>query len=254
MSEPSFRGRLLSGTPIAASFVKTNHYQQVELAGAAGLDAIVLDAEHAAFSAADLDVCLLACKAAGVAGLVRVPDTRAATLLQVFDMGADGVLVPHVASAAQAAEIVALTRYMNGTRGFSNSARAGRYGRAAMREHIDQQDNAACVICQIEDEAALAELDAIAAVDGIDALFVGRADLSVSMRTYDVDAPAIAAATRETLAAADRARKAGGLFVGDTGQIRAWRDAGASFFVIGSDQSTLRAGWQRAVNCVRAGS
>ncbi|WP_186091276.1 HpcH/HpaI aldolase family protein [Burkholderia gladioli] len=252
MSALTFRQRLLDGALLASSFVKTNHYQQVELAGAAGLDAVVLDAEHAAFTAADLDACLLACRAAGVAGLVRVADTRPATLLQVLDMGADGILVPHVMDAAQAREIVGRTRYVNGTRGFSNSARAGRYGRTALRDHISQQDVAVSVICQIEDEAALRELDAIAAVDGVDCLFVGRADLSVSMRTYDLDAPAIVEATHDTLTAASRAGKASGLFVGDAGQARAWREAGASLFVVGSDQSALRAGWQRVADGVHA--
>ncbi|MFL9863136.1 aldolase/citrate lyase family protein [Paraburkholderia fungorum] len=252
MSAETFRSRLLAGSPLVSSFIKTGHYQPVEVAGAAGLDAVVIDAEHAAFSAAELDACLMACRAAGVAGLVRVPDTRAATLLQVLDMGAEGVLVPHVKSAAQAADIVACTRYTRGVRGFSNSARAGGYGAVPMREHIARQDDTVSVICQIEDEEALAHLDAIAAVDGVDCLFVGRADLSVSLRTFDLDDPAVANATRAALNAAGGAGKAGGLFLGDVASVPEWRAAGASFFVIGSDQSMMRAGWRQAAQGVRA--
>lgn len=252
MSGETFRSRLRAGAPLVSSFIKTGHYQPVEVAGAAGLDAVVIDAEHAAFSAAELDACLMACRAAGVAGLVRVPDTRAATLLQVLDMGAEGVLVPHVKNAAQAADIVACTRYARGVRGFSNSARAGGYGAVPMREHIARQDDTVSVICQIEDEEALPHLDAIAAVDGVDCLFVGRADLSVSLRTFDLDDPAVARATRAALAAAGGAGKSGGLFLGDAASVPEWRAAGASFFVIGSDQSMMRAGWRHAAQGVRA--
>ncbi|WP_350029923.1 MULTISPECIES: aldolase/citrate lyase family protein [unclassified Caballeronia] len=252
MNADSFRSRLLAGTPLVSSFVKTGHYQPVEIAGAAGLDAVVIDAEHAPFSADAIDACLLACRAANVVGLVRVPDTSAATLLQVLDMGADGILAPHVRSAAQAAEIVACTRYARGVRGFSNSARAGQYGVVPMREHIARQDAMATVICQIEDEDAIEQLDSIAAVDGVDCLFVGRADLSVSMRTFDIEDAAVERATRATLKAAVSARKAGGLFLGETASVPSWRAAGASFFVIGSDQSMMRAGWLQAVQSVHA--
>ncbi|MBB3005049.1 2-keto-3-deoxy-L-rhamnonate aldolase RhmA [Paraburkholderia tropica] len=252
MSALTFRQRLRSGAVIVSSFIKTGHYQPVEVAGAAGLDAVVIDAEHAAFGAGELDACLMACRAAGVAGLVRVPDTQAATLLRVLDMGADGVLVPHVRNAAQAAEIVARTRYAQGVRGFSNSARAGDYGVTPMGEHIARQDENICVICQIEDEDALAHLDAIAAVDGVDCLFVGRADLSVSLGTFDLDAPAVAHATRAALGAAVDAGKTGGIFLGETTTVPEWRAAGASFFVIGSDQSMMRAGWRQAAQHVRA--
>lgn len=252
MSAQPFRQRLRSGEAIVSSFIKTGHYQPVEVAGAAGLDAVVIDAEHAAFGAGELDACLMACRAAGVAGLVRVPDTQAATLLRVLDMGADGVLVPHVRNAAQAAEIVARTRYAQGVRGFSNSARAGDYGVMPMREHIARQDESICVICQIEDEDALPNLNAIAAVDGVDCLFVGRADLSVSLGTFDLDSPAVARATRAALGAAVDAGKTGGIFLGETASVPEWRAAGASFFVIGSDQSMMRAGWRQAAQHVRA--
>lgn len=252
MSAATFRSRLRAGAPLVSSFVKTGHYQPVEVAGAAGLDAVVIDAEHAAFGAGELDACLMAARAAGLAALVRVPDTQPATLLRVLDMGAHGVLVPHVKSAAQAAEIVACTRYVEGVRGFSNSARAGNYGGVPMREHIARQDEQISVICQIEDEAALPNLDAIARVEGVDCLFVGRADLSVSLRRFDPEDPAVAEATRATLDAAAAARKAGGLFLGDAAAVADWRAAGASFFVIGSDQSMMRAGWRQAAQSVRA--
>lgn len=252
MTARTFRQRLLGGgAPLVSSFIKTGHYQPVEVAGVAGLDAVVIDAEHAAFSVSDLDACLMACRAAGVAGLVRVPDTRPATLLQVLDMGAEGVLMPHVRSARDAAEIVACTRYATGVRGFSNSARAGAYGGVPMREHIVRQDESVSVICQIEDADALEQLDAIAAVDGVDCLFVGRADLAVSLRAFDLDHPSVAAGTRAALAAATRAGKAGGLFLGDGRDVPAWLAAGASLFVIGSDQSMLREGWRQTVDGVR---
>lgn len=243
MSTPTWRQRLLAGAPLLSSFIKTPAHACIEIAGLAGLDAVVLDAEHAGFTSSSLDIGLLACQAAAIAGLVRVPDTRAATLLQALDLGAAGLVLPHITSAEQAREIVAATRYRDGTRGFSNSPRAGGYGQMPLPRHVDFHDGRAAVICQIEDASALERLDAIAEVDGVDCLFVGRADLAVSLRCFDLDHPDVEHATLQTLQAARRAGKAAGLFVARIEDVPHYARHGASFFIVGSDQALLRAGW-----------
>lgn len=251
MSSLTWRQRLLDGEPLLSSFIKTPAHAGIEIAGGAGLDAVVLDAEHAAFTGSSLDIALLACRAAAVAGLVRVPDSRPGTLLQALDLGAAGLVLPHITQADQAREIVAATRYRDGNRGFSNSPRAGGYGALPLARHVDFHDGRAALICQIEDASALSRLEQIAAVDGVDCLFVGRADLAVSLRRFDLDHPEVEQATLHTLQVARRAGKAAGLFVADLKDVPRYAAHGASFFILGSDQAVLRTGWTAQAQAFR---
>lgn len=243
MNASNLSRRLRAGDLLLGSFIKTPGHASIEIAGIAGIAVAVLDAEHAGFTAHSLDIGLLACRAAGICGVVRVPDSRPATLLQALDLGADGILIPHVTRPAQAQEVVAACRYRNGTRGFSNSPRAGGYGRNNLSTHVDIEDGRHALVVQIEDDEALDHLDAIAGVDGVDCLFVGRADLAVSLGTYDLDHPDVERAVSQTLQAARRAGKASGLFVPAIEDVQRYVDQGASFFIVGSDQAVLRAGW-----------
>jgi 2-keto-3-deoxy-L-rhamnonate aldolase RhmA len=239
-----FGERLRAKEALLASFIKTPGVHGIEIAGLAGLDAVVIDAEHAPFSANALDLALLAARAAGIAAIVRVPDARAATIGAALDLGAAGVLVPHVCSVDDAKAAAAAARYLGGRRGFSNSPRAGGYGMAAMAEHIDQQDRSALVLCQIEDAVAVDSVEAIAAVPGVDCLFVGRADLAVSHGLTQLSHARVLDAQARTFQAAAQAGVCAGIFVGDTAEVDTLRRAGCSFFVVGSDQSVLRTGFR----------
>ena len=230
---------------VCGTFVKTPQAHHAEIAGLAGLDFVVFDTEHAPFSVAQLDQCVLGARAAGIASVVRLADSRPQTVLQALDLGASGVLVPHVTSVAQAREVVASARYRDGTRGFSNSPRAGAYGGNAMLEHVERSDRETTVLCQIEDREAVDAIDEIAQVSGIDCLFIGRADLAVSYRVFDL-------AHREVEEAVERIASAGraagvpvGMFVGDENAVARYAALGVTLFVIGSDQATLRAGFTR---------
>src|SRR5215475_6975511 len=123
----AFRQRFASGEPLVGTFIKTPTSHATEILGDLGFDFVVIDEEHAPFDRASIDVCLLAAKAAGAAGIVRVAAPTAANILSVLDNGAVGVLVPHVNSVAKAKEIVSACRYRGGRRGFAASTRAGRY-------------------------------------------------------------------------------------------------------------------------------
>ena len=137
---------------------------------------------------------LLASRACALPAIVRVPDAMPATIGAVLDMGACGVMVPHVVDADAARAAVAAARYRGGVRGFSNSPRAGRYGSIAMAEHMTVSDPGGLVVCQIEDRAGVDNVREIAAVPGVDALFIGRADLAVAYGAIAVDAAPVEAA------------------------------------------------------------
>jgi 2-keto-3-deoxy-L-rhamnonate aldolase RhmA len=226
------------------TFIKTASPQVVEILGLTDLDYAVVDAEHAPFDRNLLDLMLLAARAAGIPLLVRIPDIAPATILQVLDIGAAGVLVPHVDSAQQAKDVVARARYRHGgVRGFSSSPRFAGYGSMGMKAALDAGD-ATCVLAQIESREGLEEAEAIAAVPGIDALFIGRADLALAMGFEDIRAPEVTAATTRIIKAATSAGKVAAMFVPNEKERDQFAAEGASCFVIGSDQSLLRAGAQ----------
>ena len=101
-----FRRRFLAGEPLLGTFIKTPTSHGIEIVGGAGFDFVVIDEEHAPFDRVTIDCCLLAARAVGTAGIVRVAEPTAAKLLSVLDDGAAGVLVPHVSSVAAAKAVV----------------------------------------------------------------------------------------------------------------------------------------------------
>lgn len=245
MNRQGFASRLRAGESLISTFIKTPSHAVVEIAGECGLDAVVLDAEHAPFDPASLDRGLLACRAADIAGLIRVADDRPATLLQALDLGADGLVLPHIVNAAQARQLLQATRYRNGARGFSNSPRAGGYGKANLAEHMASEDGRHAIIAQIEDREALDNLAAIAGVEHIDCLLVGRADLAVSLGASSLDDPRVESAVNRVLDAALQAGKAAGIFVAHSDDLARYSAKGMRFFILGSDQAVLRTGWSQ---------
>ncbi len=175
----SFRRRLLDRQSLVGTFLKTPSAGVAEIIGLSGLDCLCVDAEHAPFDRAALDAVLLATRAQDLPSLVRVADAGRSGILNALDLGATGVVVPHVDSAAAAAALVSACRYGPDGRGYAGSTRAAGYTSRKMADIIAEANRSVCVVAQIEDAAALPEIDAIAAVDGIDCLFVGRMDLTV---------------------------------------------------------------------------
>ncbi len=240
------REKILGPGPRIGTFIKTASPQVVEVLGTTGLDYAVIDAEHAPFDRNVLDLMLMAGRAAGLPLVVRIPDTAPATILSVLDMGAAGILVPHVDSAEQAREIVARARYRGGVRGFSGSPRAGGYGALSMGAALDAGDSTA-ILCQIESAEGLAAAAAIAAVPGVDALFIGRADLALALGLEDIRHAEVAEATLRIIKAACDAGKVASIFLPNTAEREQFAAAGATSFVIGADQSMLRQGAQAIV-------
>ena len=223
------------------TFVKTASPQVIEILGGSGLDFAVLDAEHAPLDRAMLDLMMLAGRAADLPLLVRIPDSQPATFLSVLDMGAAGVLVPHVDTVAQAEAAVGSARFRGGSRGYSSSPRFAGYGSLGMVKALTAGDQA-MVICQIESPQAVANAAAIAAIPGVEGLFIGRADLALAMGLEDARHPDVMAAADNSIAAALAAGKLAGVFAGSVAECDRYAAQGVNWFVMGSDQSLLRQG------------
>jgi 2-keto-3-deoxy-L-rhamnonate aldolase RhmA len=240
-SSCSLKERIRSRERLVGTFVKTGSYQVVEILGGVGLDFLVVDAEHAPFDRSTLDVLCLAARATGTPAIVRLPDTSAHETLNVLDLGYAGVLAPHASNRATVEPLTRTCLYRNGVRGFSNSPRSGGYGAVGMKEHIENSDTNAVVICQVEDREAIDNLSELVAIDAVDCYLIGRADLAVSLEVFDINHADVKSAVDATIQACVRANKAVGIFVADPSDIPAYSAMGVSVFIAGSDQSMLRA-------------
>ncbi len=236
----SFRRRFMARQAVVGSFIKTPTTHATEILGALGYDFVVIDEEHAPFDRQITDVVLLAARASNLAGIVRVSSDDPAKILSCLDCGASGVLVPHVASLEKARAVASSARYRGGRRGYSGSPRAGGYGATPMWSYVEEQDASVCTIAMIEDPEALDDIDAIAAVDGIDGLFIGRGDLTVALGAKSAaDAP-VKDAVSKVIAAAGKAAKPVCVMVANAAEAKNFADIGASAFIIASDQSFMR--------------
>ena len=236
----TFRGRFAARERLLGSFIKTPTSHAIEILGDIGFDFAVIDEEHAAFNRESIDIALLAARASGIAGIVRVAEARASSILSALDCGAVGVLVPHVLSVEKAKEVASWSRYRGGRRGYSGSARAGRYGATPMWTVIDESDARTTVIAMIEDPEALDTIDAIARVEGIDGFFIGRGDLTASLGAASAAAPEVQDAVRRISAAARSANKPVCVMVGSANEAKPFQELGASAFIISSDQGFIR--------------
>ena len=169
--------RLAGREALTGLIVKMPCAAQIESAGHAGFDLVVLDTEHGPGGGFALEEHL---RAAAIPALVRVPGPDA--ILGALDAGATGVVVPHVLDAAGAEAAVAAAHYPpRGRRGIALSTRAGRYGAVSLDDHLRRAAEETCVIVQIEDREALEHADAILAVPGVSGVLIGAADLALSL-------------------------------------------------------------------------
>lgn len=238
----TLKQKLAAGQVVVGTFVKTPSPIVVEVLAMTALDTLVLDAEHAPFDRGTLDGCIMAARAGGKDVLVRTPSAAPEHILNALDCGASGVLVPHVRSAAEARDLVRAAQYGAGGRGYAGSSRAAGYTTTPMAAHLAGSAARTVVIAQIEDPEAIDDIEAIAAVEGIDALFVGRADLTVSYGVASQDDPRVVAALDAVCAAGRAHGRPIGMFLAREADAPMWTQKGARLFLLGSDHGFMLAG------------
>lgn len=237
----TLKQRLAAGELIVGTFVKTPSPIIVEVLALSALDCLCLDAEHAPFDRIAIDGCAMAARAGGKDLLVRVPVANPEHILNALDCGATGIVAPHVRSAQEARDLVRMAHYGAGGRGYAGSSRAAGYTTRSMADHLERSAGT-IVIAQIEDPGAIEDIEAIAAVEGIDALFVGRVDLTVAYGVTSQDDPGVVAAVERVCAAGRAQGRPVGMFLARTSDISLWREKGASLFLLGSDHGFMLAG------------
>lgn len=252
-SSPSSANRLIErlseSDPTIGNWVSLADPAVAELYAELGSDLVFIDLEHTPMS---LETAVGSVRAVDAASgetitVVRVPDPDPTTIKRVLDLGVDGIMVPMVDTADEAEGVVDAMRYPPaGIRGVATS-RANRYGRD-LAETIDTADEQLATIVQIESARGVENAEAIAAVDGIDSLFVGPADLSRSLGVFgDWGSDRFETAVDDVFAAARAADvPVGTLAVGDE-QIRRWAALDFQYVIVGYDVGYLAASVEEAM-------
>ncbi len=234
--------QILNRELLLGTWVKTPSVAICEVLARTKLDFVCLDAEHAPFTRQDLDQCLGMLAALRFPALVRVPSGASEQTLNALDCGATGVVVPHITTDEEATAIVRQSHFGRGGRGFAGSTRAAGYTSVPMAEHLEVSAAGTCVFAQIEDIDAVENIDKIAAVKGLDCLFVGRADLTVALGAESPKSPEVIEAVKKVCAAGREASCPVGMFLSDLTELPDWQALGATVFILSSDHSNMLSG------------
>jgi 4-hydroxy-2-oxoheptanedioate aldolase len=230
------------GRAALGTWVKLPIVESVELMALAGFDFVVLDLEHSPMTTETASTLIAVANGRGLCPLVRVPDHSPAWIQRVLDAGAAGVLAPHVDSVEQALAVVRPARFEpDGTRGVGPTSRAGDWGLRPMGEYLAEGAHAA-VIGQIESDAGVRATADILAEKRLDALFVGPADLSVSLGR-SADHPDVTTRIRSVVEACRDAEVPVGTAIGaDPGRAAQLGREGFAFVMVSNDATILGAG------------
>jgi 4-hydroxy-2-oxoheptanedioate aldolase len=235
-----FKRALREGRPQIGLWVGLADSYVAEVLAGTGFDCLVIDAEHAPNDPRSVLPQLQAIAPYPVHPIVRPVHGTVELVKQYLDIGAQTLIIPMVESLEQAQAMVAATRYpTRGVRGVGSAvARASRWNQ--IDDYVRRSDAEICVFVQVESVTAMRQLEAIAAVDGVDGVFFGPADLAASMgllgRPGD---PAVRGAIMDGIATVTKAGKAAGTLTPDAALARGYLEHGALFVAVGVDTLLL---------------
>ncbi len=247
----TLREKLLRGDPTLGCFVGLGSPAVTELLASVGFDWLVLEAEHTPLGISEIEHMLRACGGSETAAIVRVPQGRPDVIQLALDAGADGVLVPMVRTAEEAAEIVAVTKFPpTGSRSFG-PLRASRYY-TRTRDYFRRANDEVIVALILETPEAVTELEAIAAVPGVDAIYMGPKDLALGLGIDPFgDDPRLEEIASQLVAAASSAGIAAGNGAGSPSEVAELIERGFSMLGYGPDYRLLARAAQAGVAAFR---
>jgi len=241
---PTFRDALAAADrPLVGMWVCSGSALVAEICAGSGLDCLLIDMEH---SPNGLESVLAQLQAVGgypVTPVVRVPSGDPVKIKQVLDLGAQSLVVPMVSSAQEARAAVAAVRYPpHGIRGVGSAlARSGRWNR--VEGYVQGADDHVSLVVQVETASGVDAAGEIAATDGVDAVFVGPADLAASMGLLGQQGhPDVVAAVHRVFDDVRAVGKPVGVNAFDPELAQGYADAGASFVLVGADVTLLARG------------
>jgi 2-dehydro-3-deoxyglucarate aldolase/4-hydroxy-2-oxoheptanedioate aldolase len=238
----SLRQRLRQGELVLGTFVSEVRNPNItHLMAQCGFDFFVLDNEHGAYSPEAVSDVIAAARGANIDVVVRIPEIRRETILKPLDLGAAGLLVPQVNVPEEAAEVVRHAKYPpQGQRGAALRRPHNRYARSDAATYLQQANEETLIVVQAESVEAIDNIDAIAAVEGVDAVFCGPFDLSVSLGIPgQTNHPREVEAIDKMIAACKKHNKASGILAFDTTEMATWIVKGMRFACYSSDVNML---------------
>ena len=238
----AFKQALSAGRAQIGLWSSLSSNYSVEVTAGAGFDWLLLDMEH---SPNDLESLLAQLQAAApypTHAVVRVPWNDMVAMKRVLDIGAQSLLVPYVSTADEARAAVAHTRYPPaGVRGVAGTTRATRFGR--IKDYARRAHQELCLLVQVETQAALDSIEAICAVDGVDGVFIGPADLHASLgHAGEIANPKVKPLIDDAIRRIRKSGKAPGILTPNEDDARHWLECGALFVAVGADVGILARG------------
>ena len=242
LPQTPFKRALKAGKPQIGLWSTLSSSYTVEVVAGAGFDWLLLDSEHSPVDIENLLTQLQAAAPYASHPIVRIPWNDMVTVKRVLDVGAQTLLVPYVQNAEEARSAVASTRYPPaGVRGVAGTTRATRFGR--VKEYAKRAHEEICVLVQVETQSALGSIEAICAVDGVDGVFIGPADLHASMgHAGEIANAKVKPLIDDAIRRIRKAGKAPGILTPNEADARHWLECGALFVAVGSDAGILARG------------
>jgi len=247
------RRRVLAGEPTIGLFLNLGSIVAAEVVARAGYDWALIDLEHGMATESELMAQLVAVQATPAAAVVRVVSAERLRVGRVLDLGADGLMIPRLETAADVRATVDWMRYPpDGSRGVAAGTRGAGYA-TVPHPRIRDLNERVLGVFQVESRAAVAAVDELAAIDGVDVLFVGPADLSHEMGIPgEFGSTQFSQALDRVAAAAAAHGKAAGMLVRDASEVAAYVARGYRFLGIGSDSGLVMRGAREELAAARA--
>jgi 4-hydroxy-2-oxoheptanedioate aldolase len=237
-----FKRALKAGKTQIGLWSSLSSNYSVEVIAGAGFDWLLLDTEHSPNELESLLTQLQAAAPYPTHSVVRVPWNDMVIMKRVLDIGAQSLLVPYVSTAAEAAAAVSYTRYPPaGVRGVAGTTRASRFGR--VKDYAKHAHEELCLLVQVETQRALDNLEAICAIEGVDGVFIGPADLHASLgHPGEIANPKVKPLIDDAIRRIRKCGRAPGILTPSEADARHWLECGALFVAVGADVGILARG------------
>ena len=248
----NLKQKIKQGETVFGCWLNLGSPLTAEMVGRAGFDWVLIDLEHGAGDEKDVLFQLQALEHTPAAALIRVENADRQRIHRVLDLGAEGIMCPHVSTGEEAAAVVSGMFYPpHGSRGVAKTARAAGFGSSFDAYAGTARDNLVGIV-QIETPEALHHLDEIAAVDGVDVLFIGPADLTISLGIFgQFDHPVYKDALKRTVAAAEKAGKATGILIFSPDDYTLYAGMGIRMIACGADGTFVAEGARNMIARLR---
>lgn len=234
-----FKRGLVAGRPQIGCWLSLASYTAAEICAGAGFDWALIDMEHAPNEIPQVHNQLHALSGYPVSALVRPAWNDTVVLKRLLDLGVQSFIIPYVETVEEARRAVAAVRYTpHGVRGVSTGSRANRFGR--VKDYFKHAHDETCVVVQLESKLGLDNVEAIAAVDGIDGIFIGPQDFAAGFgHLNDAGHPDVQAKIGEAITRIRATGKAAGILAFAEADAKRWLAHGATFVAVTSDQFIL---------------